>query len=360
MAEEGSDDSQKTEEPTPKKLEEARKRGQVALSREVNNWIMLFTGMMIMIFLAPSFMSGMIGFLRGFLEHSSNLEVENGGLSTILWTTVTEVVNFLFLPLLILVIASMLGPVTQIGFLFSSESLKPSLNKISVINGLQRLFSIRSVTEFLKGLLKLCIIGFIGYLILLPFYDSIEHFVGIPVVTALDELRYIFIKLSIGILAVLIVVAAIDLFYQRFEYNKKMRMSLQEIKDEYKQSEGDPHVRARLRQLRAEKARARMMQSVPEADVVITNPTHYAIALKYDMERMNAPVLIAKGVDEVAKRIREVAKEHDIVVYESPPLARALYATVEIDEMIPAEHYKAVAEIISYVFRLKGKLPQKG
>ena len=152
------------------------------------------------------------------------------------------------------------------------------------------------------------------------------------------------------------VVAVADLVYQRNEHNKKMRMTKQEVKDEYKQTEGDPMVKGRLRQLRAEKARQRMMQAVPQADVIITNPTHYSIALKYDTDTMDAPLCIAKGVDEVAMRIREVAKEHDIVLFENVPLARALYDSVDIDESIPPEHFKAVAEVISYVFKLKGKL----
>jgi flagellar biosynthetic protein FlhB len=172
----------------------------------------------------------------------------------------------------------------------------------------------------------------------------------------LDELYALVMRLLTGMLVVLLVIAIADVVYQRMEHYKKMRMTKQEVKDEYRQSEGDPHVRARLRQLRAEKARQRMMQAVPQADVVITNPTHYAIALKYKPEEMDAPVCVAKGTDEVALRIREIAKEHDIVIYEAPPLARVLFDVVELDEMVPAEHYKAVAEVISYVFKLKGRM----
>ena len=190
---------------------------------------------------------------------------------------------------------------------------------------------------------------------LYPFYGSVDHFIGMPVITVMDELQGLVLRLMLGILVVLLVVAVIDLVYQRYEHHKKMMMTKQELKDEYKQTEGDPHVRAKLRQLRQEKAQARMMQAVPEADVIITNPTHYSLALKYDPEEMDAPVLIAKGVDEVAMRIREVAKENDIPLFENKPLARALFDTVEIDQMVPEEHYKAVAEVISYIFQLKNK-----
>jgi len=174
----------------------------------------------------------------------------------------------------------------------------------------------------------------------------------------MDEMQILVFQLMSGILIVLLVVAVMDLVYQRYEHMKQMRMTKQELKDEYKQTEGDPHVRAKLRQLRQEKAQARMMQAVPKADVIITNPTHFSIALEYKPETMDAPVLIAKGLDEVAMRIREVAKENDIPLYENVPLARALYDTVEIDQMVPEEHYKAVAEVISYIFQLKGKLKQ--
>ena len=214
----------------------------------------------------------------------------------------------------------------------------------------------RSLMEFVKGILKIGIIGFIGFLLLKPFYGAIDHMVGLPLDLMMGEMHSLILRLMSGILVVLLVVAVTDLVYQRYEHHKKMKMSKQELKDEYKQTEGDPHVRAKLRQLRQEKARTRMMQAVPEADVVITNPTHYSLALKYKPDEMDAPVLIAKGVDDLAMRIREVAKENDIPLYENKPLARAMYDSVEIDEMVPEQHYKAVAEVISYVFQLKGKL----
>ena len=244
----------------------------------------------------------------------------------------------------------------QIGPLMAPEIVKPDISKVSPMKGLKRLFSMRSIMEFIKGILKIGIIAVVGYLLLRPYYDGIEHMVGLPVPKILEEMSFLVIRLMLGILVVLSVVAIMDLLYQRHEHHKKMRMTKQEVKDEYKQTEGDPHVRAKLRQLRQEKARARMMQAVPEADVVITNPTHYSIALKYDPDEMDAPVLIAKGFDDVAMRIREVAKEHDIPLYENKPLARVLFDTVDIDQMIPPEHYQAVAEVISYIFQLKGKL----
>ena len=217
----------------------------------------------------------------------------------------------------------------------------------------------RSIMEFVKGLVKIGIIGFIGVLILMPFYGQIDHMIGQPVLASMEELQHLVLLLMSGILLVLMVVAVADLLYQRYEHIKKMRMTKQELKDEYKQTEGDPHVRAKLRALRQEKARGRMMQAVPEADVIITNPTHFSIALKYDPEEMDAPVVVAKGIDDLAMRIREVAKEHDIPLVENKPLARVLFDQVDVDSMIPEQHFEAVAKVISYVFQLKGKLGPK-
>ncbi|HPF77820.1 MAG TPA: flagellar biosynthesis protein FlhB [Alphaproteobacteria bacterium] len=356
---EQSDDSQKTEEPTPKKLEESRKKGQVALSREVNNWVMLLTGTIVVLIIGPSSMAHLKNHMQSYIEKAHLMPSIPGGFGFVLGDSFWSVLGILTLPLVIFMIAAFLAPFLQIGPLFSGETIKPDISKISPMKGFQRLFSMRSIMEFIKGLVKIGVIGAVGVILLRPFYGEVDHMVGLPIPMMLDELQSLVLRLMTGILVVLLVVAVIDLVYQRYEHYKKMRMTKQELKDEYKQTEGDPHVRAKLRQLRQEKARARMMQAVPKADVVITNPTHYSLALQYDPDTMDAPVLLAKGVDDVAMRIREVAKEHDIPLYENKPLARALYDTVEIDQMIPPEHYRAVAEVISYVFQLKGKLKPK-
>ena len=353
---EQADDSQKTEEPTPKKLEESRKKGQVALSREINNWVMLFTGTIVVLAIGPHSLSALKDHMTSYIAKAHIMPSVPGGFGFVLGDSFWAVMGILALPLIILLIAAFLGPFLQIGPLFAPQVIKPDISKISPMQGFKRLFSLRSIMEFVKGILKIGIIGAIGTILLLPFYGSVDHMVGLPVPTMLDEMESLILRLMTGILVVLLVVAVIDLVYQRYEHYKKMRMTKQELKDEYKQTEGDPHVRAKLRQLRQEKASARMMQAVPEADVVITNPTHYSLALKYDPDEMDAPVLVAKGVDELAMRIREVAKENDVPLYENKPLARVLFDTVEVDQMIPEEHYKAVAEVISYVFKLKGKL----
>ncbi len=353
--EDDTDDSQKTEDPSQKKLADARKRGQVILSREINNWIMLFVGALIIGTMAPHALGEMKKLLTIFLEAPHKIPMDAHSAKEMGSDLFSEVGMIWLIPLLFLFIAAFLGPFVQIGPLFSAESMKPSLSKISIIKGVGRLFSARSVMEFLKGLLKLTVISAVGVLVMMPVYPTIEHLIFTDFNLVMEELHTLLIRLFTAVLAVLTVIAVMDYIFQYRDFMKKMRMSKQELKEEYKQTEGDPQIKARLRELRETKARQRMMAAVPEADVVITNPDHYAIALKYDAENMNAPIMIAKGVDRVALNIKDLAKEHDISVVENPPLARGLYASMEIGQMIPEEHYKAVAEVISYVFRMKGK-----
>lgn len=352
------DDSQKTEEPTQKKIDDTRKKGQVPLSREFNNWIMLLAGTILLAGFGGDIMSDLFVILRSIVEQSAfaRFDAKDGHVGEVLSDVLFKVAGVLAMPMLFFVIAAIVGPFSQVGPLLSFESIKPSLNKISPIQGFKRIFSLRSIMEFVKGVIKISLVCGIGAILLYPYMTGVEHFMMMPVQIVLSEISVLFLKMMAGVLSVLFALAVLDVFYQRFEHLKKIRMSKQEIKDEYKQAEGDPHVKGRLRQLRAQRAKGRMMQAVPEADVVITNPTHYSIALKYDPAEMQAPVVVAKGVNDVAMRIREVAKEHDITIYEEPPLARALFDTVEIDEAIPEEHFKAVAKIISYVFQLKGKI----
>lgn len=356
MSDDGDDESNKTEDPTPKKLEEARKKGQVPLSREVNNWVMLAAGTLVVIGMGPHMMESLLVLLRTYIGDTANLPEVPGGMKFLAVESFREVLKIIAMPMLFLMAAAFLGPFVQIGPLFSTETISMDLGKVSPSKGLSRLFSLRSILEFVKGLLKIAIVSVVGLIIMTPFFGGLEHMVGLPIPLAMSEMSVLTKQLMVGILVVLFIIAVADLMYQRFEFNKKMRMTKQELKDEYRQSEGDPHVKAKLRQLRQQKAQARMMQNVPNADVVITNPTHYSIALKYEPEKNDAPIVIAKGVDEVAMRIRETAREHRIAILPNPPLARILFETVDLDEAVPPEHYKAVAEIISYVFKLKGKL----
>lgn len=353
--EDNTDKSQKTEEPTARKLEEARKRGQVIQSREINNWLMLFAGTLVLGLAGPGLMLALKDRLKVFFENAHALPADPEGLRSVVADLLIDVGGILAVPMLTLLFIGFMSGFVQVGPLLTAEPMKPSLSKISPIKGFERLFSLRSIVEFLKGLIKLVIIFSACLLVLYPYFGGVEHFIGQDISDGLYDLRMLFIRMMTAALAILFVVAVFDYMYQRHDFMQKMMMSKQEIKDEFKQSEGDPYIKGKLRQLREQRARQRMMQAVPEADVVITNPTHYAIALKYDTLNMDAPVMVAKGVDNVAERIRDLAKESKVPLVENPALARALFDSMEIGEMIPPDHFKAVAEVISYVFRLKGR-----
>lgn len=354
MAEE-TEDSQKTEEPTPKRLEDARRKGQVASSREVNHWFIILAGAVSFMALAPGMSNGIVRAISRFVTEPDLIIVGSAGIGAALKGMLGEVLLAVMPVIMLLVIAAILAGVVQSGLVFSGERIKPELSKISIAKGAKRLFSLKSVAEFVKSILKLIVVGGVVTLLFIPIFDDLTSITTMPIKATMTLLQSLAVRLFIGVLAVLSVIAIIDFLYQRFEHTKSMRMSRQEIKDELKQTEGDPQVRARLRQIRTERARRRMMAAVPKADVVITNPTHFAVALKYDPQEMSAPRLVAKGADAIAERIREVARDHNIPLVENPPLARSLFASVDLEQEIPAEHYKAVAEIISYVFQLKGR-----
>ena len=356
---EDQDQSSKTEEPSQRKLDEARKKGQVPSSQEVKHWFALIGTMLVVVALLPIGLGQMAGGLGHLLANVHRVPTDPGNLLTMLQSAVGDLLLILLLPLAALVGAALAGGLVQHGFLISAESMKPDLNKLSPIKGAKRLFSMRSLMEFTKGLLKLAIVGTIATLVIWPEMNRVELFVGMAPDRILPEIWEMSALLLAAVVSIVGVIAGADYMYQRWEFLKQQRMTKQEVKDEYKQTEGDPMVKARLRQIRMERARQRMMQAVPTSDVVITNPTHFAVALAYQPGEMGAPKVVAKGVDALAQRIRALAEEHDVSIVENPPLARALYRSVDIDDEIPAEHYRAVAEIISYVFRLKRKqMPQ--
>lgn len=350
------DDASKTEDPSAKKLEEGRERGQVAQSRDLSTWVVLLAATLLIGTATPTLFTNMTGYLKVFLEQAGQMPQGIGGISSILSDLFFTSFKFTAVFFVVLAFAAIIGPILQVGPMIAPNVLKPDFSKISIFKGAKRLLSIRTVVEFIKGLLKMSAIGAVGFSLVMPYLDGIEHSITISPMDMLTEMESLSIRMLIGILIVLLAISLADFLFQRWEFMKQMRMTKQELKDEYKQTEGDPYIKGKLKQLRMEKARQRMMQNVPKADVIITNPTHFSIALKYDPETSEAPIVIAKGVDEVAMRIREIAKEHDIILFENPPLARTLYDTVDIDEQIPEDLYKAVAEIISFVYKKKGKL----
>jgi len=348
------DDSQKTEEPTGRKLQEARDQGQVAKSQEVNNLLMILALTISVVVFGGAMARDIFNMSLPFIETPDMVPTDIGHLTTMGWKLLGLILLAGAAPLVIALFAAFGAGYLQFGLLLSSEGLMPSLEKISPLAGFKRIFSMRSLSEFIKGLLKLAIVGAIVYWVLTPTVGDLHRLIGMEVVQLLGVIAKLLNVLLLTVFASMVVIALLDVLYQRWEHIKNLRMSRQEIKDEMRESEGDPIVKGRLRQLRMERARKRMMAEVPKADVVVTNPTHYAVALRYDPQ-MASPKVVAKGVDKAAQKIREIAKEHDVPVVENPPLARGLYAACDIDQEITPEFYKAVAEVIGYIYRLKRK-----
>ncbi|MBT5751121.1 MAG: flagellar biosynthesis protein FlhB [Rhodospirillaceae bacterium] len=351
------DDSQKTEDPTDKRKQKSRSEGQIASSQEIKSWAALLGGAFGLLVLAPGVANNVRILSAKFIESPHTIPLDQEHFRLIFSEVVLETAIALSPVLGMLLLLGIFSNVAQTGLIWAPKKIAPELKKISLLKGVKRMFSLRSVNEFVKGILKLTLVTIVALMVAAPFMMDLSLFIERSMGAMLDRLLTISVWFTLASVAVMTVIAAIDLAYQKYSQFKQMKMSKQEVKDENKQSEGDPQVKARIRQIRMERAQQRMMASVPEADVVVTNPTHYAIALRYKMEEMQAPVLVAKGVDSLAQRIREVADENDIPIVENPPLARALYAAVEIDEEVPAEHYMAVAEVIGYVMRMRGELP---
>lgn len=350
------DQSQKTEEPTQKRLDDARKKGQVAASREVNHVFILGAAVLLLGGLGADLALRLGNVLMPFIAAPHELAADPAGLGKTFIDLAGAVGLVLLVPTLLFIAAALAAGLVQNGLVVSSEPLVPKLERISLVAGVKRLASVRQVVEFLKGVAKITLVSIVAGFVLWPWIDPMIRSVDLEAAPLMGLFQDIALRL-LGAITVLVgVLALLDVAYQRFDHRKKLRMSRQDLKDEFKQTEGDPQLKARLKGLRMERARRRMMAAVPDATVVITNPTHFAVALVYDGERMTAPQVVAKGVDRIALRIREVAKDAGVPVIENPPLARTLHAAVDLGGEIPPAHYQAVAEIIGRVMRLRGRV----
>jgi flagellar biosynthetic protein FlhB len=352
MAEE-RDQSERSEEPTQKRLDDAVRRGDVVKSQEVNTWFIIGAATLNLMIFSGSMGTGLETALRGLIANAHAVAFDGGGLMHLIARLGSEIIAAVAIPFLVLMGAAIAGNMIQHRFLWSAEPLRPALSKISPAAGLKRLFSRQALVNFAKGLAKLAVVGGIMAALLWPERGRLEGMVDTDPMGVLGLTRALSLSTLGVVVAVLAVIAALDYLWQYRQWHERQKMSLRELKEEFKQTEGDPAIKAKIRQLRQTRARKRMMAAVPKASVVITNPTHFAVALQYE-RGMNAPVCLAKGADAIALRIRAVAEEAGVPIVENPPLARALHATVELDQEIPPEHYKAVAEVISYVMRLSG------
>jgi flagellar biosynthetic protein FlhB len=350
---EEQDDTERSEDPTQKRLDEALERGDVVKSQEVNTWFVLASATLILLSFSGTMSSGITSMLAGLIGQAHNIPVDGRGLMRTMEKLGLETIAAVALPFMLLVLAAIAGNMVQHRLVWSAESLKPKLSKISLGAGFKRLFSKVALANFIKGLIKLSLIGAVMAGLLWPKRDQLDGLVAMDPAVVLPLTKTLSLEMLGTVVAILAIVAAADYLFQYRQWYERQKMSVREMKEEFKQTEGDPAIKAKIRQLRQSRAKRRMMAAVPKASVIITNPTHYAVALQYD-RGMNAPICLAKGIDNIALKIREVAAEHNIPVVENPPLARALHATVEMDEEVPPEHYKAVAEVIGYVMRLRG------
>jgi len=354
MAEE-RDNSQQTEEPTQRRLDEAQARGDVVKSHELTTFLVLGGGTLAVAIFGATSAEGFVRSFRVFLEQPDQMSIDSGSIMALLRGLVWQCA-ILFGPVIGFLAAVALGAhLLQHQPLFAPERIMPDLSKISLQAGLRRLFGMEGLSNLVKGLLKIVIVGAVVWATLWPMRGQLSAAIDETPAALASEMKHLLLRVLIAALCVLAAVAALDYALQRYRFLQRNRMTKQEVKEEFRQTEGDPAVKARIRKIRMEKSRKRMMAAVPDATVVITNPTHYAVALKYESGKTPAPVCVAKGADILALRIREVAQANNVPIVENPPLARALYAAVEIDEAVPPEQYKAVAQVIGYVLRLTGR-----
>ncbi|MBN7764561.1 MULTISPECIES: flagellar biosynthesis protein FlhB [Pectobacterium] len=358
-------DLEKTEAPTPQKEEKAREEGQIPRSRELTSVLMMVAGLAIL------WMGGevMAGRLARIVSQSLNFDYATIGDDTQMLRHVGSLLRqaaSALIPIMLgAVLVALSAPLLLGGILFSTKSLKVDFKKLDPISGLKRLFSAQSLAELFKAILKSVMVGIISTLFLIHNWPTILHLVSEAPTAAMGDALELAVMCGFLIIMGLIPMVAFDVFWQVWSHIKKLRMSKQEIRDEHKQSEGDPHVKGRIRQQQRAIAQRRMMADVPKADVIVTNPTHYAVALRYDEKKMNAPKVLAKGAGEIALRIRELGAEHRVPILEAPPLARALFRHSEVGQHIPAALYAAVAEVLAWVYQLKrwkregGLIPRK-
>lgn len=353
---EGADPESKTEEATPRKLEEARKKGDVAKSMDVGSALSLMGASAIVLGAGGFFATSMAEQLLPFIAspHAMIGGLETGAGVEIGMQALWAITPFLGAVMLATIIGGAGGNLAQSGLMFTSEKLKPQWERVNPLAGFKRIFGPDGLVQFIKTFLKLIAVGAICWFVLKPHAREFENLAAMSPAAILPFARDLAIALMTAALVFLGFTAGADYLWQRFRFAERMKMTKEELKEDFKQSEGDPHVKAKLKQIRAQRSRQRMMQAVPTATVIVTNPTHYSVALRYETGDA-APVCVAKGVDALALRIREVAREHSVPIVENVPLARALYASVDVDETIPREHFEAAAKVIGFVMQSRRK-----
>ena len=348
-------DQERTEQATPKRLQEMREKGQVAKSREVPSVAILIASLLIFYFLGSAMIRDFMDLMKWAFANSAHFEIQSGNLNWLLLELFRRALKIVAPMFIVLVAVGLLSNLLQVGFLFSTQAIAPKFSKLDPLKGFARMFSKQALVELIKSIFKVIIVGCVTYFTVKGELEEIVPLMDKEIWSVMSYIGSVCFKILLRTSWVLIVLAIVDYVFQKWDFKQEAKMTKQEVKDEFKQREGDPLIKSRVRQAQREMAKKRMMEAVPKADVVITNPVHLAIALEYNTQNMSAPQLTAKGSRLVAERIKAIAQEHNIPIVENKPLAQALFKGVEIGQEIPTVFYKAVAEVLSYVYRLKNK-----
>ncbi len=358
------DQSQKTEDPSHRKLEKAREKGDIFTSKEVNSFISLFTLSVCILMLGGFFSHALGEALARFITmpyemiSSVNQNIgsrQSGDVLNLFEDLILDALPFIIIPPLIMMIVNIFSLLSQHGIIYSPDVIQPKIDRISPLAGFKRIFSLNSVIELIKGVIKITIVGIIVYIAIKSEMTYLMQSYNLTIIGGMKMLIKASYNLLIGVCCFMFFLAILDYLYQRYAYNQKMRMTKKEVKDEHKDQEGNPEVKSKLKSMRAKLAKRRAMATVPNADVVITNPTHYAVAIEFKPDKMETPLVLAKGQDDVALFIRDIARKHNIPIVENPPLARTLFADIEAGMKIKEKHYKAVADVIMYVMKIQKK-----
>jgi len=350
---ENADGSEKSEEPTEKKLKDARDKGQIPRSKELTTVLMTLSAAVFFLFYGSVMMEGFVTLATNGLSFDRNVAFDTQKLFDLITALLIEAIYLITPFILVMVLIALISPVLLGGWSFSVKALAPKASKLNPVAGIKRMFSAKALLELFKALAKFTLVISMATYFLYFAFDEVLALGVEPLKFALGHSASLIIEAFIFVSLSLLIVAAIDVPFQLWDHNKQLKMTKQEVKEEHKQQEGNPEVKGRIRQVQREMSQRRMMQKVPDADVIITNPTHFAVALKYDPESMQEPLVIAMGSDFMAAQIRTIAKQNDITIVEAPPLARALYYNAEIDRPIPYDLFKAVASVLAYVYQLK-------
>jgi flagellar biosynthetic protein FlhB len=353
---ENQDGQEKTEDASGKKLEDAKKEGSVPKSQEINTTAVFFGALIILLFYGNTVREELSNFMIYTFSNIDKMTINYLFVTQKIWSMTFFIIKIIGPIMLVIAIFGTIGNIAQTGFFIAPKALEPKFSKLNPISGFKKIiFTKKSLVELLKSILKFVIVGYVAYSTVMDYVDEFPLLIYQTTSQLLEYIFEIVLAIAIKIIMIYVVISALDFWFQKYDFMEEQKMTKQEVKDESKSMEGSPEIKAKIKSMQRAMAQNRMMQDIPDADVVITNPTHYAVALKYDSSSMAAPKIVAKGVDRIAERIKTIAKENDVPIIENVELARALYASADVGDDVPEDLYQAVAEVLAFVYKLKNK-----